>query len=73
MKFKNQNTYTMRSVCDYNCTWSFKVIRRTKKTVTLKEENGQEKTCRVRIYEGNEQVMPLGSYSMAPVLDSSDR
>lgn len=29
---------------------------------------GEIKKCRVYVYEGVEQIKPLGSYSMAPIL-----
>jgi hypothetical protein len=67
-------TYSCRSVCDYNCVWSFKVIARTSKTVTI-EGNGlmTEKTAsrRIQIVDNAEQIFPIGRYSMAPVLKAN--
>lgn len=75
--FEVGKKYTMRSVCDYNCTWTFQVVKRTAATVTLKGDfmNGVKvKTCRInkKLAEtfGEESVMPLGSYSMAPILSA---
>lgn len=67
MKFETGKTYMMRSVCNYDCVWTAEVVKRTAKTVTLLMD-GETKNCRVREYEGVEEVMPLGRYSMAPVL-----
>ena len=63
-------TYTTRSVCDYDCIFTFKCIKRTAKTVTF-ESIMRNKPIRVKLRtesDGSEWVLPLGSYSMAPVL-----
>ncbi len=71
-KFEVGKTYSMRSACDHNCVWSYKVIARTAQTVTLADEKGREISRKIirRISEWNkaESVYPLGQYSMAPVL-----
>lgn len=68
-KFKVGKTYSMRSVCDYNCIWKFKVVRRTEKTVTLRDQDGRDTVCRVKSFLGEcESCKPLGTYSMAPIL-----
>lgn len=70
-KFEVGKTYSMRSICDYDCVWTYTVIARTAKTVTLTD--GRE-TIKRRISEstskftGSESVYPLGTYSMCPVL-----
>ena len=70
-KFKTGQTYNCNSVCDYNCKWSFEVIRRTAKSVWLKE-TGQSEIKRFAVKVCNldnaELVWPLGRYSMAPIL-----
>lgn len=71
-RFETGKTYTMRSVCDYDCIWTYTVIKRTACTVTLKDEHGDIKTCRIsklgiEIF-GEESCNPLGNYSMAPTL-----
>ena len=65
-----------RSICDYDCVWTYTVISRTASTLTLKN-NTTGKTQRNRIagaskYFGIETVYPLGQYSMCPSL-SADR
>lgn len=70
-KFEVGKTYTTRSACNHDCVWAFKVVARTEKTITL--DNG-EKTfkCRINKYlterNNQEMVLPLGNYSMAPIL-----
>jgi hypothetical protein len=67
-QFKAGNTYSMRSVCDHNCIWTYEVVRRTAKSVWLKDSKGDVKRCVVSVYDGAEHVMPKGRYSMAPIL-----
>lgn len=75
--FEVGKTYFMRSICDYDCIWRYKVVKRTKATITIQEVDcdnhpyeGSEKVCRIwRGFAANyEAVRPLGSYSMAPIL-----
>lgn len=68
-KFIVGNTYTTRSICDHDCIFSFKVIKRTEKTVTITSSFG---TVRRKIgydyCDGSEFIAPLGLYSMSPTL-----
>ncbi len=70
-KFEIGKTYTMRSACDHNCSWSYTVTARTASTITVTD--GKEvKKLRINNTLSNwnkaETVKPLGSYSMAPQL-----
>ena len=70
-KFEIGKEYSMKSICDHNCVWTFKVINRT--ATTVKITDGKEtKTCRINAkvseYSGTESIYPLGRYSMAPIL-----
>lgn len=73
-RFEVGKTYEMRSICDYDCVWFYTILRRTPKTVTMTgistTGTEQEQTCRIRIHDGIETIMPLGRYSMAPVLSA---
>ena len=73
-KFEVGATYKMRSICDHNCIWSYKVIARTACTITLEDDHGEVKRCRInRAWSLNrdaETVFPLGHYSMAPTLSA---
>ena len=73
--FEINETYSMRSACDHNCVWTYKVISRTKATVTLSDGKEVIK-CRINKqyseYRNAETVFPLGKYSMCPTL-SADR
>lgn len=77
-KFKVGKKYLMRSACNQDCVWTYKVISRTEETVVLQQLNKDGKPtgdkARFRInkklteYLGAESVKPLGTYSMAPTL-----
>ena len=68
-------TYSTRSIGDHNCIWTFEVIARTARFVTLRSpsfRNGSDATDTARVgirtYRDTEVCSPFGSYSMAPVL-----
>lgn len=72
-KFEIGKTYTMKSICDHNCIWSYTVTARTAQTITVTDG---KKTLKLRVikklseYVGAETVYPLGQYSMAPSLSA---
>lgn len=68
-KFEIGKTYTMRSACDYNCIWSYTVTARTEKTITIADEDGKAKRCKISKWSKDEEIIyPLGVYSMCPCL-----
>lgn len=74
-KFEIGETYETRSACDYNCIFSFEVINRTAKRITLKCNNtgdvhkrGVTAHLEMGSNEEHEACYPLGRYSMAPFL-----
>jgi hypothetical protein len=74
MKFEVGKTYYTRSACDHECIFEWKVVRRTAKSVWLKEEGKHYRDEPVRRRsvkdwgDGIETVFPDGHYSMCPVL-----
>lgn len=70
-KFEVGKTYTMKSAYDHNCTWTYTVTARTKKTITLNSGN-EVKTCKISKglseYYGAEAVSPLGTFAACPTL-----
>lgn len=74
-KFEIGKTYTMRSACDHNCTWSYIVTARTACTITIKDEYGKETKHRVNKLSSEhrkaETILPLGNYSMCPMLSAN--
>lgn len=80
-RFEQGKCYMMRSVCDHDCIWVYKVISRTEATVVLQQvRNGKAygDMARFRINKERsemvkaEVVMPTGTYSMAPVLSADN-
>ena len=72
VQFEIGKTYFCRSICDYDCVWSYTVVARTASTVTLCDDHtGKIQKNRIIGYSkisGVEAVNPLGQYSMCPVL-----
>jgi len=84
LQFETGKTYFMRSPCDHNCIWKYRIISRTAKTVTLRAmtashghsclDNTKASIRRnIKVWDDCEQVMPLGSYSMAPHLTAEHK
>ena len=68
-KFEIGKKYSMTSICDRGCKWTYEVVKRTEKTITLSEVGTDElKRCKVSEYDGKEICKPLGRYSMSPTL-----
>ena len=67
-KFKTGKTYTHNFAGDYNACVAWKVLKRTDKSITIESDTFGRKTRRIKVWDNAETVMPLGSYSMAPVL-----
>ena len=45
-KFEIGKYYSMTSACDHNCTWTYQVVARTAKTITISDG---EKTIKCRV------------------------
>lgn len=65
--FTTGQVLTTRSICNYDCIYEATVIKRTAKTVTIREYN-EEKRCKIHTdHDGNEYIYPHGRYSMAAI------
>lgn len=72
-QFEIGKTYSVSSIGNTECVWSYTVIART--PCTIKVTDGEKvKTLRiikqVSEWRNKECVMPLGNYSMAPILEA---
>jgi hypothetical protein len=65
-KFKPNTTYSTRSICDYDTIISVHIAKRTEKTVT--DIDG--KRYGIKVWDGVEQIMPWGRFSMAPTISA---
>ena len=75
LKFEVGNIYACRSICNYDCVWYFRVVSRTKSTITILkdgEKNPVVKRINKQVSEtlDAESVYPLGNYSMVPILSA---
>lgn len=70
-KFEIGKNYSCRSICDHDCEWTFTVVKRTEKTITI-TDGKETKTCRINgkisTQDDREMIYPLGKYSMCPIL-----
>jgi hypothetical protein len=67
-------TYTTTSICNSDCVYSYKVVKRTAATVTMINKFGVQKTYRINKklseYRNAETILPEGNYSMCPILSA---
>ncbi len=69
-KFEVGKKYSCRSIADGDCIFEFEIIKRTEKTVVIKD-GLKEKRCKIYAENEEEYIYPLGKYSMCPTLRSS--
>jgi len=69
--FQVGRTYATRSICDHDCIFSFTILARTAKTVTVEVH---DKVVRrgIRVWNGVEQFKPFGTYSMCAIIGADD-
>ena len=68
--FKIGTTYSTRSICNHDCIFSFKILRRTAKSVWV---NVDGKTVRraIEVWDNKETFYPFGKYSMAAIISAN--
>lgn len=73
-KFEIGKQYSMVSICNQDCIWTYTVTARTAQTITITDGKKIQK-CRISKkiseYRNAESVFPLGQYSMCPRLSES--
>ena len=70
--FKVGVTYYVRATGDWDCVYTFKVVRRTRKTVWLESCHSDKPQAR-RVENwcgGAETCSPLGRHAMSPMLSA---
>ena len=70
-QFQIGQTYATRSICDHDCIFSFVVLGRTAKTVTV-TVHGKTVRRGLSIFDGVEQFKPFGNYSMCAIIGADD-
>ena len=71
-QFQVGKIYSGHSICDHECIFSFAIIGRTAKSVTI-EIHGKTVRRGLTLYEGVEQFKPFGSYSMCAIIGADDK
>lgn len=72
-RFEEGAEYSARSFGDYDCVWTFLVLKRTAKFITISEASSDEiLRVGVKTDKDGEWALPFGSYSLAPVIRASD-
>jgi len=66
-QFKPGNTYSTRSICNHDCIFSFKIIRRTEKSIWTEVDDKIVRRS-IEIYDDTETFYPFGKYSMAAII-----
>lgn len=64
IKFIVGESYSRRSICDYDCVFYIKIVSRTEKTVTAEDSFGKTRRYKIQNY-GNYEYIKAGNYSMA--------
>lgn len=72
IKFQPGLKYSARSVCDYNCIWTFTVVKRTAKFITIEDKFGEVTRVGVSEWDGAETAYPFGKYSMCPSIRADE-
>jgi len=72
MKFETGKTYGTPSICNSDCIFSFTVMERTAKMLTIVDSIYGEKRVRITLRDGVETCRPHGNYSMAPTVAASE-
>jgi hypothetical protein len=64
--FQIGETYDTGRCADY--VWTFTVLSRTAKFLTIEDKYGDTSRVGVWVSDGVEKALPMGRYSMAPVI-----
>ena len=64
IKFIVGESYSRRSICDYDCVFCIKIVSRTEKTLMAEDSFGEIRRYKIHNY-GNYEYIKAGNYSMA--------
>lgn len=71
-KFEVGKSYATRSICDYDCVFSFTILARTAKQVTINLRGKIVRRGLTTYGDGVESFKPFGNYSMCAVIQATD-
>lgn len=72
-RFEVGRSYSVRSYCDHDTVFTFTVVKRTAKFITVRDRFGDERRVGVKVDHldnGREWALPCGNYSMAPAISA---
>lgn len=70
IRFEVGKVYAHRWICNWDSISTYKVVKRTDKSIWIKGDDGKTKMRRVRNVDGVEVCDPSGRYSMSPILSA---
>ena len=70
--FQTGTTYTARSSCNWDCIFSFRIVSRTAKFITVDDGHSTKRVGVSVGDDGVEQALPQGNYSMAPYIYANE-
>ena len=68
-KFAVGSEYSARSICDSDCIFTIKVLKRTASFITF-SDHGETRRAKIQTRDGVEGVYPFGRYSMAAYIEA---
>ena len=77
LKFNVGQVYSTRSACDYDCIFSYIVVKRTDKSIWIQDirngkPTGEIERKKIQNYYSDAESVSLGNYSMAPIITAKD-
>lgn len=72
VQFQIGRTYSERSLCDWECIFSFTILGRTAKSVTVNVHGNVVRRKVAMDEQGVEHFVPFGRYSMCTVIGADD-
>ena len=71
-KFETGKKYATTLITDCTIALSFEVVRRTAKTVWIKDERGETRRRGIKTEDGAEWIFPMGAAAHSPRLHADD-
>jgi hypothetical protein len=70
--FEAGQAHACRSASNAGITYTFEIVKRTAKTVTVRDAYGKERRCGIKSDARGEYALPNGSHAWAPVIWAAD-
>jgi hypothetical protein len=70
--FEAGQAHACRSASNAGITYTFQIMARTAKMVTVRDSYGKDRRCKIRTDERGEWTLPQGDHAWAPVIRAQD-